>query len=57
MKLCTILASAVALFGAVVTLHAQTRPLRSSAGNLLQIGQAVLMYANDNKGYFPPDLG
>jgi hypothetical protein len=57
MKPFTIIGSVVALFGAVVALHAQTRPLRSSAGNLLQIGQAVLMYANDNKGYFPPDLG
>jgi prepilin-type processing-associated H-X9-DG protein len=27
-----------------------------SAANLRQIGQAAIMYANDNKGKFPPDL-
>lgn len=28
-----------------------------SAANLRQIGQAAMMYANDNRGQFPPDLG
>jgi hypothetical protein len=57
MKPFTIIGSAAAFLGAVVTLHAQTRPLGSSAGNLLQVGQALMMYANDNKGHLPPDLG
>jgi prepilin-type processing-associated H-X9-DG protein len=28
-----------------------------SASNMRQIGQAMLLYSNDNKGAFPPDLG
>jgi len=27
------------------------------ASNLRQIGQAILLYSNDNKGAYPPDLG
>jgi len=45
---------------AVVVAHAQTPPTTrraSSYGNLLKIGQAVQMYASENKGHLPPDLG
>jgi prepilin-type processing-associated H-X9-DG protein len=49
--------STAAVVAAVATLQAQPRPERSSAENLRNLGQAIMMYAADYKGHVPPDLG
>jgi prepilin-type processing-associated H-X9-DG protein len=51
-----------AALGAAVLLPSLNRARETAnrvkcASNMRQIGQAVLLYANENKGAYPPDLG
>jgi prepilin-type processing-associated H-X9-DG protein len=41
----------------VYVMMKQTSDRVRSAGNLSQIGKAILAYTNDNRGRYPPDLG